>query len=174
MSTTNTRTIHPHAIPRRLTWTIVVVTACSLLYGAYWWPGDRFSDVPVRASVNGSVVSVASPAMQAVTDTAPGGGSALASSVPAPQSSIAVRVPVVYARDQSVMNSLATASTDEYQTDIYEKELLNGDSLAHMVMQTHGLSTERPPTGQPQTQTPSQVTVTGQPSGQIRVPRMDR
>lgn len=174
MSTTDTRTIHPHLIPRQLTWAIVVIVACSLLYGAYRRPDDGFSDVPARDNVNGSVVSAAPPAMQTMTDTTPGAHNPLRSPVPASQSSIAVGVPDVHARGQSVMNSMVTASTDEYQTDIYEKELLSGDSLAHTIMQTHGLSTARPPAGQPRTQTSSQFTATEQTHGETRLPRMDR
>jgi hypothetical protein len=154
MRTTGTRTIYPQAIlPRRLTWTVVVVMACSLFYGAYWWPDGRSSGATDRVNVNGSIAPASSLATPTVSDTTPGQPGSVAVRVPATQSSIVVTAPDGYAEGQSVMNSLAAASTDEYRTDIYEKELASGDSLAYAIMQTHGLSAERPSAGQPRTQT---------------------
>jgi hypothetical protein len=173
MRTSDTRIPHPRAIPQRLTGAVLVVVACGLFYGASWWPDDRFSDVPDRANVHGGVVSAASPARQALTDPTSGQPSALAVRVPVPQPSIAVTVPEVRAQDQSVMSSLAS-STDEYRTDIYEKELLSGDSLAHTIMRTHGLPAEHSSAGQSPTRAPSQVTVTGQSNGKTTVTGMDR
>jgi len=41
---------------------------------------------------------------------------------------------------QSIWSSLAKADTEEYQTDVYDNELMDAESLAHEVMKTNMVS----------------------------------
>ena len=165
MRSTDTRTVQPHAKPpRRLLWIVLAAVACGLLFGGWWWD-DGASEMPRRADVPGNGVSVATPA---VTDTTQSRVRPLA--VLAGSDSAIVPRPDARAAGHSVLNSLAAASTHEYQTDVYDRELRSADSLAHTIMQTHtALRDPRARVGQSQAPAPSRFTIPGRPGGDAAI-----
>jgi hypothetical protein len=163
--TTDTRTVHPHVKPPRwLLWAVLAAVACGPLFGD-WWRYDDSSEMPRRADVPGNGISVAEPA---VTETTQGRVRPLA--VLAGSDSAIVPRPDARAAGHSVLNSLAAASTHEYQTDVYERELRSADSLAHTIMQTHtALREPRARVGQSQAPSPSRFTIPGRPGSDAAI-----